>query len=123
MHVAITGSSGLVGTALTTRLESAGHRVTQLRRPGGRGEGVMWDPARGRIADGALEGVDAVVNLAGASIGKGRWTAARKQELRMSRIDATSLLVEHFATLQQPPKVLVSASAVGYFGDRGEEPL
>lgn len=130
MHVAITGLSGLVGTALTQLLEVAGHRVTPLQRPnskdaskGEKPQGPVWDPARGRIADGALEGCDAVVHLAGASIGEGRWTPARKRELTTSRIEATRLLVEHLGTLKQPPKVLISASAVGFYGDRGEEVL
>lgn len=123
MRIAITGASGMVGTALAARLEAAGHEIVRLKRPGGRGDGPTWDPARNRIADGALEGCDAVVHLAGASIGEGRWTAARKRELRASRIDATRLLVQHLGTLQQRPKVLVSASAVGIYGDRGDERL
>ena len=125
MTVAITGASGLVGTALTERLRAAGHRVVHLRRPGSRGdsEGPTWDPSTGTIDEGALEGCDAVVNLAGASIGEGRWTAGRKQVLRDSRIDGTRLLVETMAKMEQPPRVLVSASAVGFYGDRGDDRL
>lgn len=120
MHVAITGSSGLIGTRLAAHLEAAGHRVTRVRR--GRTDD-SWDPPSGWIGAGAFEYVDAVVHLAGASIGERRWTAARKRELRESRIVATRLLVEHFATFDPPPHVLVSASAVGHYGDRGDQEL
>lgn len=127
MRIAMTGSSGLVGTALTAHLEANGHHVGRIRRGaqhrGGDDGGAQWDPARNWIADGALEGYDAVVHLAGASIGEGRWTRSRKRELRASRIEATRLLVEHLASLSSPPRTLVSASAVGYYGDRGDEVL
>ncbi len=125
MTVAITGASGLVGTALTERLRAAGHRVVRLQRPGrgGASDGPTWDPARGVIDDGALEGCDAVVNLAGASIGEGRWTAGRKRVLRDSRIEGTRLLVQTMAKMERRPRVLVSASAVGFYGDRGDDRL
>lgn len=123
MRVAITGSSGLVGTALRAHLEADGHHVAGVRRGAAGQSGAQWDPAHGWIAEGAFEGYDAVVHLAGASIGEGRWTARRKHELRASRIDATGLLVSHLASLSSPPRTFVSASAVGYYGDRGDEIL
>lgn len=123
MHIGITGSTGMIGQALTARLEAAGHRVTALHRgPGERfapGD-AAWDPASGWIADGALDGCDAVVHLAGASIGEGRWTEGRKRVLWDSRVPATRLLVDHLGMLPNPPRALISVSAVGYYGDRGE---
>lgn len=123
MRVAITGSSGLVGTALRARLQDAGHQVDAIHRGAPGDHGARWDPARHWIAEGSLDRCDAVVHLAGASIGEGRWTDARKRELRSSRIDATRLLVDHLASLSSPPRTLVSASAVGYYGDRGDAPV
>jgi len=126
MHVAITGATGMVGTALRQRLEAAGHRVTGLERGpkiAGTTAQPRWNPEQHWIAEGALNGCDAIVHLAGASIGEGRWSAQRKQVLRESRIDATRLLVRHLETLAQRPRVLISASAVGFYGDRGNELL
>ena len=127
MRILISGSSGLIGTAIATALERDGHTVQRLVRPGSKGQprtgDVRWDPASGEIDAGAAEGADAVVNLAGASIGEGRWTAARKDMLRASRVDSTRHLVRELGKLQKPPRVFVSASAVGYFGDRGDEEL
>ena len=125
MKVAITGASGLVGTALVNALESDGHKVVRLVRPGGTvlAEDVRWNPAAAELDAAALEGCDAVVNLAGASIGEGRWSEKRKQILRDSRVDSTRVLVSGLAKLNQKPQVLVSASAVGYYGDRGDEAL
>jgi hypothetical protein len=129
MRVAITGATGLIGSALGTRLEDAGHTVVRLRRVERADgtttgdEGAAWDPAAGWVAPGALEGCDALVHLAGASIGEGRWTPKRKAVLRESRIEATRGLVKHLATLSDGPHVLVSASAIGVYGDRGDEPL
>jgi uncharacterized protein len=129
MKILVTGSSGLVGTALTSALASAGHTVCRLVRPqsaGGEGakEGfaVAWDPATGELG-GAGVGADAVVNLAGASIADRRWTAERKALLRSSRIDATRALVNALAKMNARPSVLVSASAIGIYGDRGGETL
>jgi uncharacterized protein (TIGR01777 family) len=125
MNVLVTGSSGLVGSALVTQLESDGHTVTRLvRSKRGAGEGqVLWDPEAGTIDAAELEGLDAVVHLAGESIAGGRWTAARKARILESRVKGTRLLAEALAGLRERPKVLVSASAVGYYGDRGEEAL
>ena len=125
MNVLVTGSSGLVGSALVTQLESDGHTVARLvrsRRGGGEAQ-VLWDPQAGTIDSASLEGLDAVVHLAGESIAGGRWTAARKARILESRVKGTSLLAETLAGLRERPKVLVSASAVGYYGDRGEEAL
>ena len=119
-RVAITGSSGLVGSSLATRLESEGHAVLRLvRGRAGTGE-AHWDPGRGEIDAAALEGVDVVVNLAGENIGQ-RWTPQVKERIRRSRVEGTALLAGALASLRRPPDVLVNASAMGYYGDRGDE--
>ena len=125
MKVLISGGSGLVGTALTESLRSEGHNVALLVRPDGIASAgdIRWDPASGFINTNAMEGADAVVNLNGASIGGGRWNAGRKKTLRSSRIDATRVLVDAFTRLKQKPQVFVSASAIGYYGNRGDEVL
>jgi uncharacterized protein (TIGR01777 family) len=135
MLVAITGSSGLIGRALTRSLQDDGHTVRRVLRPGsgpsspapspGAGsEGpVRWDPLKGEIDAAGLEGVDAVVHLAGAGVGDRRWSAARKREIRESRTRGTRLLAETLARLDRPPSVLVSASGVHFYGDRGDEVL
>src|SRR5712664_3705059 len=117
MKVLVTGSSGLVGTALAR----AGHTVCRLVRPeSAAGEGpkegfaVAWNPVTGELG-GAGVGADAVVNLAGASIADGRWTAERKALLRASRVDTTRALVGALAKMNARPSVLVSASAIGYY--------
>ena len=124
-RVAVTGATGLVGSALVPALLAAGHRVDRLtRRPPTVGTtDVEWDPARGRLDPRALEGVDAVVHLAGESIAARRWSAAVQERIRRSRVDGTRLLSETLGNLERRPRVLVSASAVGYYGDRGETPL
>jgi uncharacterized protein (TIGR01777 family) len=129
MKILVTGSSGLVGTALVSALARAGHTMCRLVRPqsaGGEGarEGfaVAWNPATGELG-GAGVGADAVVNLAGASIADGRWTAERKALLRASRVDTTRALVGALAKMNARPSVLVSASAIGFYGDRGSEML
>lgn len=124
MHVAVTGSRGLVGSALVPFLTTGGHRVTRLvrRAPVGPDQ-VAWDPPRGLSDASRLDGADAVVHLAGENIAAGRWTPARKAEIRGSRVEGTRRLCEALAGLAHPPKVLVSASAVGFYGDRGGEIL
>jgi len=129
MKILVTGSSGLVGTALVSALARGGHTLCRLVRPQSAGgeaakEGfvVSWNPATGELG-GAGVGADAVVNLAGASIADGRWTAQRKELLRSSRIDTTRALVGALTKMNARPSVLVSASAIGYYGDRGDETL
>ncbi|WP_419926294.1 TIGR01777 family oxidoreductase [Candidatus Poriferisocius sp.] len=125
MRIAIAGASGLIGTALVSHLGSAGHQVIRLVRDStARGEDARyWNPATGDIDDDAFDGVNAVVNLAGAGIGERRWSQRRKRELRLSRVDATELLVEAMAAADDPPSALVAGSAVGFYGDRGDDVL
>ena len=125
MKVLLSGSSGLVGSALIPALTDGGHQVVRLVRSKPRGEisEVHWDPEAGDIDAARLTGVEAAVHLAGESIAAGRWTAAKKARILESRVKGTRLLAEALAGLKRPPKVLVSASAVGYYGDRGEETL
>lgn len=122
-HVVIAGASGLVGSALSTALAARGHRVTPLVRrvPQSGSLEIYWDPSSGDIDAGRLEGADAVVNLAGETIAGGRWTPARKKAIAESRILGTRLLAETVVRLRTPLPVFISASAVGYYGHRGEE--
>jgi uncharacterized protein (TIGR01777 family) len=130
MKILITGSTGLIGRALVRDLKQAGHTVCRLVRPGtdgdalrgGEGFDARWDPSTGELGAAGV-GADAVVNLAGASIADGRWTAARKKVLRDSRVQTTRALVNALAKMAARPSVLVSASAIGFYGDRGEEIL
>lgn len=119
--IAITGATGLVGRALVATLQGGGApiRVVPIGRSPGAG-GIQWDPLRGELPAEALEGIDAVVHLAGEPIGPARWSEARKLRIRDSRVEGTRLLVDAFAKLRRPPKVLVQASAVGYYGDTGD---
>ncbi len=125
MKVVISGASGLVGSALTSRLAADGHDVIRLvRREEQRADDTaLWNPTEGEIEREALEGADAVVHLAGENISSGRWTAARKSSIRQSRVIGTTLISETIASLTRRPRVLVSASAVGFYGDRGDEVL
>ncbi|HEX8245625.1 MAG TPA: TIGR01777 family oxidoreductase [Longimicrobium sp.] len=121
LRVAVTGASGLIGSALTRRLEADGHRVLRLVRHAPKGPAeARWDPASGQVDGAALEGVDAVVNLAGENVGE-RWTDDRRRRIRQSRVEGTRLLAQTLAGLAAKPKVLVNASAVGIYGDRGDE--
>jgi uncharacterized protein (TIGR01777 family) len=124
-RVIVSGSSGLIGRALCRFLTSGGHRVDRLvrRTPGADTTDVQWWPDRGELHAPALAGADAVVHLAGESIGAGRWTPERKKAILESRVAGTRLLCETLARLQQPPRVLISSSALGYYGDRGDELL
>ena len=130
MKILVTGSSGLVGTALAEALGGAGHTVCRLLRresaaqtAGARaGMAARWDPDKGEL-EGAAAGAEAIVNLAGVSIASGRWTAERKRALYSSRVGTTRALVNAAERMNPRPRALISASAVGYYGSRGEEEL
>lgn len=123
-RVAIAGASGLIGRALADSLRTSGRSVVRLVRGGPDApDTISWDPAVGRIAAEALEGFDAIVNLAGENVGEGRWTAARRKAIRQSRTAVTRTLVAAIARLRRKPGVLVNASAVGFYGERGEDLL
>lgn len=118
MRILVSGATGLVGAALTQRLAADGHEALPLQR-GVPGDGrITWDPASGRIDGEKLNGFDAVVHLAGESIAGGRWTEAKRNRIRDSRVEGTRLLASTLATLSAPPKIFVSASAIGYYGNR-----
>lgn len=128
MKILVTGSTGLVGRALVSALAKEGHSVCRLVRPGTNanddagGFNVAWNPATGELG-GAAVGPDAVVHLSGASIAGGRWTEKRKAELKTSRVDVTRALIEAIGKMNAKPAVFVSASAIGYYGNRGDEIL
>jgi uncharacterized protein len=125
VRIAITASTGLIGSALTARLSRDGVDVLRLvRRPAKAGE-LQWDPIRqdGGLDANALDALDAVVHLSGAPIASGRWTAARKEELRASRIDSTSALVRAMLAASPPPPVLLAGSAIGWYGDTGSKAM
>jgi hypothetical protein len=122
VKVLVTGSNGLIGSALIPALAEA-HDVLRLTRSEPRGPGEFrWDPVAGRIDAAALDGVDAVVHLAGESVA-GRWTEGKKQRIRESRVRGTRLVAETAAAREPGPRVMVCASAIGYYGDRGDEPV
>jgi uncharacterized protein (TIGR01777 family) len=125
MDVAVTGASGLIGSTLVDRLRAGGHRVRRLVRPDrplGPGD-VRWDPGAGEVDLAGLAGITGLVHLAGAGVGDHRWTDSYRAQIRQSRIDGTRTIVTAMAQLDPQPSVLVSASAVGWYGDRGEELL
>jgi hypothetical protein len=121
MKLAITGSTGLVGSALVPFLTTAGHHVTRIVRTRSTEGDAVWNPDAGQIDAAALEGLDAVVHLAGENIAARRWNAEQKSRIRDSRVQGTRLLCETLAKLRQPPRVLVSASAIGFYGNRGDD--
>src|SRR5262245_50914937 len=124
LAIAITGASGFVGSAAVQHVERAGPRVLRLVRGGGRGAGTAaWDPATGEVDRSGLGTVDVVIHLAGENIASKRWNAARKKAIADSRIPVTERLCRRVAALDPRPRVLVSASAVGIYGDRGDELL
>jgi len=123
MRIAITGSSGLIGTALVRSLEADGHTAVRVVRSGGGPGTVRWDIERGEIDAAGLEGLDGVVHLAGEGIGEKRWTDEQKREIKESRSTGTRLLADALAGLSAKPPVLVSGSAIGIYGDRGDEQL
>ncbi len=123
MDIAITGSSGLIGRALAASLRGDGHRVVPVVRSEGHADAIRWDPAAGTIDAAGLEGLDAVVHLAGEGIAAGPWTAKQRRRIHDSRQQGTTLLATSLAGLQRPPAALLSASAIGYYGDRAGEVL
>lgn len=125
MKVLISGSSGFIGSALVTFLTHKGHEVFKLVRKQAKysPNEIAWDIERGEIDTQALEGIEAVIHLAGENIATGRWTEAKKKKILDSRVLGTRLLCQALASLKHPPQVLVSASAIGYYGSRGKELL
>ena len=124
MKIAITGSSGFIGTALVRALEARGDEIVRIVRDGPEGSGrVLWDPERGELESRGLSGVEAAVNLAGEPIGKRRWTARQKARIVNGRVRGTEALARSLAGLHPRPRVLVSASAMGFYGERGDEIL
>lgn len=123
MKVIVTGASGLVGRQLVPALKNEGHEVVRLVRDHRKtGPGAaFWDPRTGSIDAAALTGCEAAINLAGESIAAGRWNENRKRSIRESRLDATSTIAKTFATLEPRPRLIVNASAIGYYGNRGDE--
>ncbi|MEU4271222.1 TIGR01777 family oxidoreductase [Streptomyces sp. NPDC026092] len=119
-RIAVTGASGLIGSALVRSLRADGHQVSRLvRRPARTADEVEWDPARLYVDAAGLVGVDAVVHLAGAGVGERRWSEAYKKEIRDSRVLGTRAIAQALASLAEPPKVLVCGTALGYYGDTG----
>jgi hypothetical protein len=125
MKVLVSGSNGLIGAALIERLAQTGHEPVRLvrTRPGSAEAAVYWDPLGGDLNPQDLEGLGAVVHLAGESVAQGRWTSARRDRIRRSRVRGTRLLAETLSRLASPPEVLLSASAIGIYGNRGDEVL
>jgi uncharacterized protein len=129
MKILVTGSTGLVGSALIPALRRDGHTVCRLVRPNTKireentgGFDVTWNPGTGELG-GAAVGAEAVIHLSGASISEGRWTAKQKELLRSSRVDTTRAIVTALRKMNAKPEVLISASAIGYYGNRGDEIL
>ena len=124
MKIAVAGATGFIGSALVAHLGATGHRVVRLMRRGADASSgdVTWDPARSVLDPAALDGVQAVVNLAGEPVAE-RWTAERKRRIKASRVEATTVLAKTLLGLARPPRVLVNASAIGIYGDRGDEVL
>jgi len=121
MRVAVTGASGLIGSALVPHLRAQGHHVDRLvRRQASAPDEISWDPRQGTVDLDRLAGTDAVVHLAGAGVGDHRWTDSYKREILDSRVDGTHTIVRAITALPTPPRVLVSASAIGWYGDTGD---
>ena len=123
MKILVSGSHGLVGKALTTSLVNAGHEIVSLVRQSANDSEIEWHPNQGKINGQQLEGFDVVVHLAGESIASGRWTEEKKRKIRESRVKGTELLSSALARLSQPPSTFISASAIGFYGSRGDELL
>ena len=123
MRISVTGSSGLIGSALVPFLTAQGHEVGRVVRSTTAAGAWRWDPGAGHVDAGAVNGKDAVVHLAGETIAAGRWSAARKARIRDSRVRGTRVVAEAVARADPRPKALVCASAMGFYGDRGDERL
>lgn len=125
MKILVSGSTGFVGTALVKFLKRQGHNVIRLvrRRENTDEAQIGWDIRRGQLDPASLEGIDAVIHLAGESIAGGRWSEERKRRILESRVKGTRLLAETLANMENPPKTLICASAIGYYGNRGDEIL
>lgn len=124
MKILVSGASGLIGSALVPLLQAQGCEIVRLvRTPQTTPDAIYWNPATAEFADNALDGIDAVVHLAGENIASGRWTAARKARIKDSRVVGTRLLANAMATAANPPQHWICASAIGYYGNRGDEPL
>lgn len=125
MKILVSGGTGFIGSALTSHLFQKGHSVSILTRSVGRkpGSEIQWNPVHGQIDEKSLEGFDAVVHLAGENIAAGRWTNGQKERIRESRVKGTRLLGQALSRRSRPPKVFLTASAIGYYGDRGSDVL
>ena len=125
MTILVSGASGLVGQCVVAHATRAGHDVIKLvrSREKASANGIYWDPAKGEIDRDQLEGIDCVVHLAGENIAANRWTSAVKKRIRDSRVNGTALLAEALSAMKTPPRTFIMASAVGYYGDRGDEVL
>ncbi|MEP7202323.1 MAG: TIGR01777 family oxidoreductase [Ilumatobacteraceae bacterium] len=123
MRILISGASGLIGSALSNHLSGDGHTVLRLVRRDAKAGEFTWDPSAGKLDPAAFDGCDAVINLSGAGIGDKRWTDDYKAQLMSSRLQATELLATTIAALDELPSVFLSGSAVGWYGDRGDERL
>jgi uncharacterized protein (TIGR01777 family) len=123
LKIIISGASGMIGTALTQFLTGGGHEVRALVRRKPQGSEIFWDPDKGQIDPNSVDNADVVIHLAGENIGAGRWTAERKKRIMESRAVGTNFLSQTLASLRNPPKVFISSSAIGFYGDRGEEIL
>jgi uncharacterized protein (TIGR01777 family) len=121
LTVAVSGATGLVGSGLVELLRARGHRARRLVRRDPRGDDIFWNPAEERIDADALAEADAVVHLAGENISEGRWNDAKKRRIRDSRVEGTALLANALASLPRPPRTFACASAIGYYGNRGDE--
>jgi len=123
LDIAITGSTGMIGRALTAFLQDGGHHVHPIVRTPPRETEIGWRPDEGHIDRSRLEGLDAVIHLAGENIADRRWTPSQMTRIRTSRVAGTDLLARTLARLDRPPRTLLTASAIGYYGDSGDTPL
>lgn len=121
MDIAITGSTGLIGSALSASLRADGHRVVPVVRRPGVADSIQWDPVQGSIDGSGFEGLDAVVHLAGEGIARRPWSSAQRARIRDSREQGTGLLSTALARLDRPPATLISGSAIGFYGERGSD--